>query len=349
MTPDPITPNPRTKPYQVWHVGRHGEVAGGMTQVVNGYLAWDFPRADLGVIVSRDGSSGLRALRLFLGAVLRLLRLGGQERSVVVVHLSQGGSFVREGVLLWLARLRGFPTVAHLHGSSFVDFARRRAALVRTVLRAADRVLVLSTATADTVARLVPPHRVLRVPNAVPAGQAATKRHRVVFGGSVSRRKGVDVLVEAWRTVGRDGDWTLDVVGPVVDPDVVADDLPNAVFHGGLPHAELMTRLAEAEIAVLPSRDEALPMFLLEALARDTCTVSTSVGGIPAALAGGAGIVVPPGDAQALTTALQELMTSEELRAATVRRGARRFAERYSAEAVYPQLERLWIQTVTDR
>lgn len=109
-----------------------------------------------------------------------------------------------------------------------------------------------------------------------------------------------------------------------------------------------MSLLNEAEIAVLPSRDEAPPMFLLEALARDACTVSTSVGGIPEAIGDGAGLVVPPGDAAALSVALRSVMESDELRHSIVRRGRRRFAERYSAEAAYPCFEDLWIGAILD-
>lgn len=340
------------KAYQVWHVGRRGEVAGGMTQVLNGYLRWQFDRVEVGVIVSRDGSTGARALAVFARALTRVARLGDRPRTVVVVHLSQGGSFVREGLLLRLARARGFATVAHLHGSSFVDFAVHEPARVGAVLRAADRVLVLSTETAAAAARFVPAERVFRVPNAVYPGRPAAKSKHVVFGGSVSRRKGVDVLVEAWRRVsGPDGTegWTLDVVGPVADADVVPAELPHAVFHGPLPHEELMALLDRAEIAVLPSRDEALPMFLLEALARGACAVSTSVGGIPTALGGGAGLVVPPGDPGALAEALAAVMGSDELRASVVAAGSRRFTERYSAEAGYPRLEQLWVETLTSR
>ena len=124
--------------------------------------------------------------------------LGSREHNLVVVHLSQGGSFVREGALLRAARLLGFRTVAHLHGSNFVAYAASKPDRVRRVLRAASRVYVLSAATAETVLRFVPADRVELVANAVPTGGAGPKRRRVVFGGSVSRRKGVDVLVSAW-------------------------------------------------------------------------------------------------------------------------------------------------------
>lgn len=343
-----MTPAAARRPYTAWHVGRRGEVAGGMTQVVNGYLAWDFERFDVDVIVSRDGSTGARAVRLFLGAAARILTLPRRSTAVVVVHLSQGGSFVREGLLLRLARATGTATVAHLHGSSFAAFARRRPRLTGSVLRAADLALALSDESAATASAFVPAERVRRAPNVVAGGRPEPKEPRVVFGGSVSKRKGVDVLLAAWRQLETAG-WTLDVVGPVADPEVVDETVPRTVFHGGRPHAELMDLLRRAAIAVLPSRDEALPMFLLEALGRDACVIATDVGGIPALLEGDAGIVVPAGEVEPLRRALESVMVSEARRQELVERGRARFAERYSAERAYPVIESLWLDALRRR
>ena len=325
-----------------WHVGRHGEVAGGMTQVVNAYAAWDFESFDIRVIPSRDGSRGLRAYLLFLRAVLAVRRLRDPERNLVVVHLSQGGSFVREGHLLRLASRRGFSTIAHLHGSSFVEYANAHPERVGPVLRAASRVFVLSEATRASVAGFIPEDRIAVVPNAVASAPAATKQQRVVFGGKVSTRKGVDVLVDAWRALEPDGTWHLEIAGPVAEPELVPADLPHASVLGSLPHAELLARLESAAVAVLPSRDEAMPMFVLEAMARDACVIATDVGGIPAVLGDGSGILVPAGDAESLRVALHTVMTSEPARRTVVERARQTFTEHYSASALYPRLERLW-------
>ncbi len=325
-----------------WHVGRRGEVAGGMTQVVNAYTAWDFESFDIRVIPSRDGSRGLRAYLLFLRAVRAVRRLRDPERNLVVVHLSQGGSFVREGYLLRLASRRGFATIAHLHGSSFVDYANANPERVGPVLRSASRVFVLSEATRAAVAGFIPEERIEIVPNAVASAPAAEKHPRIVVGGKVSTRKGVDVLVDAWRALEPDGTWHLEIAGPVAEPELVPGDLPHATVFGSLPHAELLALLDSAAVAVLPSRDEAMPMFILEAMARDACVIATDVGGIPAVLGDGSGILVPAGDVESLRRALASVMTSEPTRRRVVERARRTFAEHYSASALYPRLERLW-------
>lgn len=330
----------------VWHVGRRGEVAGGMTQVVNAFLAWPFARVRQRLLVSRDGSTGPRALALFAGAVARLPFLGRRDRTIVAVHLSQKGSFVREGMLLRLASRLGYRTVAHLHGSSFVKFAKASPGSVVPTLQRADLIAVLSPETRDTVRRLVPSADVELLPNSVPRGSARGKEKTVVFGGGITRRKGVDVLVEAWRAAAPSAPWRLLLAGPALETDLVAD-LPEGVTHlGPLPHAELMSLLERSSVAVLPSRDEAMPMFILEALARRNAVVSTTVGGIPEVLADGAGVLVEPGDAEALAAALGTVTSDDAARDALADRGFARFEQEFDASATYPRIESHWLSVL---
>jgi glycosyltransferase involved in cell wall biosynthesis len=320
-----------------------------MTQVVNGYLAWRFDDFDVRVIRSRDGSRGARSLLIFGMAVAKVLALRGRDHSVVVVHLSQGGSFVREGLLMRLARWRGFGTVAQIHGSSFAEFAARRPGLVAKVLASASRILVLSDESMAVASSVVDPGRVLQLPNAVPDGSPAGKQKLIVFGGAVTRRKGVDVLVEAWRRVGSGSGWTLMVAGPVIDEEVVPGVLDDATFLGGVDHSELMALLDRSAIAVLPSRDEAMPMFILEAMARDNCIIATPVGGIPDVLGSGEGILVEPGSVEALADALQLAMTNEAARLSTAASARASFDSRYSSSVVYPRVAALWSDAITTR
>ena len=326
----------------VFHLGRTGDVPGGMTQVLNGYLQWEFPRVDVEVITSRGDPHDARAGAVLAArAAARVARLP-REGSVVVAHLSERGSFLREGLLLQLASLRGVATVAHLHGSSFAEFADAHPRLTAQVLRAADRVVTLSEESSQVSRRFVPAEHVELVANAIPPGSPRAKRRLVVFGGVVSHRKGVDVLQAAWRQLAPEG-WELLVAGPVRDADLVESGVPGLQFLGALPHAQLMDLLDQSQVAVLPSREEAMPMFILEAMARSNAVVSTAVGGIGAVLAGGRGLVVPPGDVDAFRDALRIAVTDDEARAALARAASAAYREQYSAEAVFPRLEALWL------
>ena len=349
-TPGPVPPHPSESAERLLavHIGRSGEVAGGMSQVVNGYLAHSFADFDLRMVSSRDGSGGARAVLLAASAFWKVLRLNDPGRTVVIAHLSQGGSFAREGALLALAHARGFATVAQLHGSSFADFAQKRPGLVGRVLRAADVVLTLSAESRAAATEFVPGERVVLVPNAVADGVQRELEPLVVFGGAVSTRKGVDVLVAAWRRLAPEHPlWKLVIAGPIVDQPAVP--LTRGEFVGALSHEALMKLLERSSIAVLPSRDEAMPMFILEAMARSNCVVATRVGGVPAVLANGVGVIVEPGDVDSLESALRHAIADAAWRASKADLARSAFESTYSATAVFPLVERSWVAALDRR
>ena len=332
----------------VYQVGRAGDIAGGMTQVLNGYLAWPFSRVDVDLITSRGDPHDLRAaLARSAGALLRVLRLP-RRHCVLAVHLSGGGSFVREGTLMRVAHLRGIATVAHLHGSSFAKFAAQHPRLTGWALRGADRVISLSDESSAVSARFVPRDRVELIPNAIPSGSRAEKRNLVVFGGVVAHRKGIDVLQDAWEQIDAPG-WELVVAGPIRDAHLVREGIPGMTFAGSLGHDELMALLDRSRVAVLPSREEAMPMFILEAMARENCVISTDVGGIAAVLQGGSGIVVPPSDVEAFRAALQSVLSDPSRRESMTQTAKQAFEERFSADAVFPRVEALWLSALAGR
>jgi glycosyltransferase involved in cell wall biosynthesis len=138
-------------------------------------------------------------------------------------------------------------------------------------------------------------------------------------------------------------EWRLLIAGPIRDDDLVDTSLPCAEFLGSVGHDDLMTLLESASVAVLPSRDEAMPMFILEALARHACVISTTVGGIPLLLDDDCGELVTAGDATALTAALRRVLGDAGHRERLATRGNERFQNGYSAQAVFPRVEAIWM------
>lgn len=89
-----------------------------------------------------------------------------------------------------------------------------------------------------------------------------------------------------------------------------------------------------ADVLVMPSRSEGLPMVILEAMTAGLPIVATAVGGIPEALEGGAGLVVPPRRPADLAEALGRVMGDASLRADLGETARRRSAEKYSVQAM---------------
>lgn len=94
-------------------------------------------------------------------------------------------------------------------------------------------------------------------------------------------------------------------------------------FLGYVPFGpQLLELYRRANIFVHVSLSEGVPKVLIEALASATPIVATDVGGVAAVLDDGrAGVLVPPDDIDALTTAIRRLARDEELRAALTEHG----------------------------
>lgn len=100
--------------------------------------------------------------------------------------------------------------------------------------------------------------------------------------------------------------------------------------------------LAELDVALVPSLSEGFGMAVLEAQAAGVPVVASSTGGIPELVHDGAsGLLVPPGDAAALASAIERLLDDEGLRGRLAAEG-RRAAEAHSLDRYVERLDDLY-------
>jgi glycosyltransferase involved in cell wall biosynthesis len=331
----------------VVHVGDSPDsYAGGVSRVIRNHLARDLGEISVFGIPSYDPLPTAWVARQVpaLGGLLRLLRAGvvRRKRAVLHVHMSDRMSVAREGSFLLLGRLLGWRVCVTRHASNSLNRGYRiNRLLVRFALAPAHVVHVLSEAHASTAP--VNSARIAVIPNDVKAPASVTpmgnRLRAVVFAGEVGYRKGADVLLAAWRDLapGVKADWRLEVFGRI-DRDMTAilaaiDD--DSVTVHGLTHGEVIQRALESSaVAVLPSREEALPMFLLEAMAAGCAVVSTDVGAIPSVIGDDAGILVAPGKPHDLASALTSAMTCPGLRNRLASSARKRIMTEYADSVV---------------
>jgi glycosyltransferase involved in cell wall biosynthesis len=104
----------------------------------------------------------------------------------------------------------------------------------------------------------------------------------------------------------------------------------------------MLELLAGARVVALPSRAEGMPMTLTEAMSAGRPFVSTPVGGIPELAAGGGGMLVPVGDAEALARCLIGFLAGPALARSLGERGRRFCAETRSVEVIDTRLRELY-------
>jgi glycosyltransferase involved in cell wall biosynthesis len=103
--------------------------------------------------------------------------------------------------------------------------------------------------------------------------------------------------------------------------------------------------LAMADISVLPSFFEGLPLTAIESSAAGRPVIGTAVDGTPeVVLDGRTGILVPPGDAGALARAIRELSCDPALRHAMGEAGSQWVFQHFSEDRFIRQSEDLYLQ-----
>jgi starch synthase len=143
---------------------------------------------------------------------------------------------------------------------------------------------------------------------------APDHRPRVLFMGGDFARKGGHDLVDAWRAGGLGARARLDLVTHLPVAGAAADGIH--VHTGVTVHSEAWRRLwREADVFVLPTRDEAFGTVFQEAGAAGVPAVGTRINAIPEIVVDGrTGLLVAPGDRAALVGALDRLIGSADLR-----------------------------------
>ena len=110
-------------------------------------------------------------------------------------------------------------------------------------------------------------------------------------------------------------------------------------FLGAQPRQRVLELFHAADGALLSSAWENFPHTVVEALAAGTPVIATDVGGVREAVEDGRnGLIVPAGDVEALADALRRYIDDGELRA-RLQREAQPSVERFSADAVFTELE----------
>jgi glycosyltransferase involved in cell wall biosynthesis len=222
-------------------------------------------------------------------------------------------------------------------------FRLRRRAIERT-LRRADRIFAVSDHLASRAVELgAPPRSILVVPNGVDRGVffhadgesarrrlgAAADRALVVCAGNLLAEKGQHVLLEALARIGTAGRRPdLVLIGSDPSPsgayrrrlerDIVRLGVGGRVrLLGSVDQRALADWYRAADLLVLPTFREGCPNVVREALACGTPVVASRVGGVPELVTSqDLGLLVAPGDGEALAAAIEEALRRTWNRAA---------------------------------
>lgn len=283
-----------------------------------------------------------------------------QKVSLAHVNMAAYGSVYRKLAILWVCHRAGVPTLLHMHAGNLDQFCsglgQSGLDRVRRLVSLASGVIVLGRYwcrfVTDTLG--VAPDRVTILYNAVP-GPLAIPTNRggsacnLLFLGLVVHDKGMDDLLSAltqpelatcnWKlTVAGSGE--VDRYRAEAERFGIADRVQ---FTGWVDDLATQSLLERADVLVLPSHYEGLPMAMIEAMAFGLAIVITPVGAIPEVVRDGEdALLVPVGDPRRLAEALERAVQDVALRRNLGNNARTNFVRNFDLEIFHDRLTALY-------
>jgi glycosyltransferase involved in cell wall biosynthesis len=301
----------------------------------------------------RDGISAIQNILNFLFVFMRV------RPRVVHIMTAQMPSMLKHGLMLILARSLGAKVVLQIHCSVSAMFPTEGGSLNRFseyVVRQAQGILVLSQEWMDLNGRFgntqmrYLPNGINLVPYLAisrPAPKTESDPVKILYLGHLGSPKGTLDLIEAANILNKEK-FIIELVGEPFNSNAMTSIIEQVdrynlrqiirIFPPEFGEAKL-ARFASADIFVLPSLSEGMPISIIESMAAGLPVIATMVGGIPEMVENEkTGLLVPPGNPDKLADAIKKLIISEETRM-QMGRMAREIAQsKYDIELIIPGL-----------
>jgi glycosyltransferase involved in cell wall biosynthesis len=293
-----------------------------------------------------DDQSGFIKRNLFrISRFIRFFRkLRVESYDFVHFHTPLSSSFPGTLVFMIIARLAGVKILLHIHGTDWNTSYEERSEITKFLFRMGFRLPQHTIALYDTwqinILKLVPKARVHTIANCLedsaPADSELAKKIKSKIGagddnflvltvGFVGARKGyLDILDAVPDLVRFNNSMRFVFVGGEEHPGenhpvfqrIKELNLARWVHVMGEVHrSEIPSYLAAADLFLLPSREEGMPIAILEAMRAGLPIVTTTVGGIPEMIEDGfSGILIEPGNPHEIAEAVTRLVKDENLR-----------------------------------
>lgn len=281
---------------------------------------------------------------------------------LIHIHSASGNSYFRKSLFLLYSKILRKRVVFHIHGGGFYDFYTDQCPrlvkwYVRKTLGLARIVVVLSHQWRNKFSAIIDPEKIRVIPNPVHItwdNFRSTKdasQKKILFMGKLVQKKGVyDLITVAERLVNKFKDLKFILAGggetEKIKEILEAKGLTKYFeLPGWIKNKDDYYR--EADVFILPSYVEALPMVILEAASYGLPIVATTVGAIPEFIESEkSGFLLEPGSIDGFTRKLEILLENEDMREEFGLRARERIASYCAKEKVLRQFEQLYLSLV---
>lgn len=268
---------------------------GGIGAVINLYAAH---LSSVDVLYTYPETKGVNKYFFFVHSLLNLVQrlLSDKKISIVHIHTASNGSFYRKSVVLIIAKLFGKKTILHIHGGGFKPFMDKllmRRWFIKFIMKQAQMNICLSNEWLNYFTKQQKLDNVMVLANPIviyPYRFKALNPNRIdlLYLGAITSSKGIYDLLEYLSTNDNFLSGKIHLrIGGIGELEFLNDfvkklGIKEQVTIIGWVEGELKIKLfADADIFILPSRAEGLPVSIIEAMSFGKPIIATSVGGIP--------------------------------------------------------------------
>ena len=309
--------------------------SGGIATVQNLVIKYAPPTVNIIQIATRDEGSAIKKGRIFIQSIgLLIWNLVFKNPDLVYIHIADGGSILRKSIIASIALLFGKRVLMHAHGAVFHlnhgKLPQPVKAILQGIFSRTTGWIALTSFWQDfyTSSLGLNPRKVFRLlnpvvlPAKVPDRSSHSGKIKLAFVGEIGQRKGTFNLIKAFANLPEHLKDSTELFiagkGEIDRAKSLAQSLnvSNQITFLGLIDAQRRDLLLEeADICILPTYNEGLPLALLEAMSWALPVITTPVSGIPDVVHHHQnGLLVEPGNIQQLSDAIQLYIENKDLR-----------------------------------
>jgi glycosyltransferase involved in cell wall biosynthesis len=315
-------------------LGESLDRSGGIVSVEKLILKYTPAEIAISHLATLPNGSTIRKIFVFFRALGSLTwQLSTTEIDLVYIHVAERGSAFRQAATATISWLFHKPVILHSHSADFHVFYANLPAIIRTGLswafRRSTRFIVLSHSWKKFYVENLglKPAQVMVLPNPVKFPSKIPQRINsekitFLFLGKIGERKGAFDLISAFAAIPSKQKQNVELI---IAGDGEGQRAREIIENLNLSqHIKILDWVNEdqrdelletANVFILPSYNEGLPMALLEAMSWGLPVITTPVGGIPELVTSGKnGLLVNPGEIEKLLESMQSLIENETLR-----------------------------------
>lgn len=340
-------------------------VKGGIAAVVNGYRGSRLEK-DYNIIYVESYKDGGKLTKLVKGICgyfhfAKVLLI--DKPDIIHIHSSFGPSFYRKMPFIYMASWSKKPIINHIHGADFDEFyvkaSKEKKRLIKKVYGKCDVLIALSDEWKERLSQIVPKDKITIIENySILHEDALTQRlnrpsnNTVLFLGELGKRKGCyDIPAVAEKVLEKIPETSFVLGGSGSSEDEAAIKklckdrgiLSKVNFPGWVRGDQKDKLLREADVFLLPSYNEGMPMSVLDAMGYGLPIVSTNVGGVSKIVHDGEnGYCCEPGDVEVMSNGILKMLEDREVLGSMSKESFRIVKDGYSLESHLKQVEAVY-------